>query len=333
MTVRPLRILLSEVTWQETSDRIPMALLGHPFLRIDAGDVLQGAQSADIAFISRDITGLSTKQDVLPATQRYYDALLHSPSLKWVHVHSAGADREVYQDLMARGVTVTTSAGANGKAVAHSALAGILSLARAFPALMQQQREHRWQSLIGANEQPDLDGTTALVVGWGVIGQTIAKVLTALEVNVVIARRLEQPVNQELPVVALADIRATLPDVDWLILACPLTSQTKNLIDRQAIACLKPGARVINVARGAVIDESALIEALDKGALAGAYLDVFAQEPLPSVSPLWSLPNVIVTPHSAGHTSGMYARMTQMFLENLTRFVQARPLKKVAQKA
>jgi phosphoglycerate dehydrogenase-like enzyme len=117
-----------------------------------------------------------------------------------------------------------------------------------------------------------------------------------------------------------------LPRTDWLLLACPLSDRTRGLIDAAALARMPAGARLVNVSRGEVVDEPALIDALRSGALAGAYLDVFAHEPLPADSPLWSLPNVIVTPHSAGHSDGNEARVAAIFLDNLRRWVRNQPL-------
>ena len=117
-----------------------------------------------------------------------------------------------------------------------------------------------------------------------------------------------------------------LPQADWLILACPLTDTTRGLIDRHALALLPPGAHLINVARGEVVNEPDLIAALQSRQLAGAFLDVFAHEPLPAESPLWDLPNVIVTPHTAGHSDGHFERVAQAFVDNLVRWVAGQPL-------
>lgn len=327
---KPLRLLMSDVAWQDVASDVARVMGEIPYCRLTVDDVLSGSQSADVAFISREVTGMSTKFDILPPTQRFYDALLRSSDLKWLHVHSAGADRAVYMELMNRGVVLTTSSGANARAVAHSALAGILSLSRAFPALMRQQQRHQWRALVNENGLADLNGQTALIVGWGPIGQVIGKVLHALELRVMVARRNQAELPEGHRVVPIEQLTKVLPEVDWLVLACPLTPQTHNLIDRQAFSVLKQGAHVVNISRGEVIDELALIKALKSGRLSGAYLDVFAQEPLPADSELWDMPNVIATPHSAGHSSGMFARMAQMFIGNLKRYLRGEPLSQVA---
>src|SRR4051794_10516474 len=133
------------------------------------------AVSADVAFISRDITGLSTKHKVLPATQQAYDALRGAAGLRWVHIHSAGADRPIYVELKRRGVLVTTSSGTNAPVVAQSALLGLLALARHWPHLLAAQRAHEWSPLIASGMPRDLQGQTAVVVGWGPVGQEIGR--------------------------------------------------------------------------------------------------------------------------------------------------------------
>jgi phosphoglycerate dehydrogenase-like enzyme len=282
---------------------------------------------ADVAFVSRDVTGLSTKHEVLPHTQAFHDAMRHAPSLRWVHAHSAGADRPVYGELRARGVEVTTSSGANAGVVVQTALAGVLMLARQFPQLLAAQRARTWSPLMGSGLPRDLAGQTAVVVGWGPIGQGLGALLAALGLRVVSVRGSEAPAA--VPAhesVSYEQLHTVLPKADWLLLACPLSDRTRGLIDSAVLARMPAGARLVNVSRGEVIDEPALIDALRSGALAGAYLDVFAHEPLPADSPLWSLPNVIVTPHSAGHSDGNEARVAAIFLDNLRRWVRNQPL-------
>lgn len=284
----------------------------------------------DAAFVSRDVTGLSTKHEVQPGTARFYGALRAAPALRWVHVHSAGADRPVYVELRARGVQVTTSAGTNAAVVAQTALAGVLALARRFPELLAAQRERRWAPLIGSGLPRDLAGQTAVVVGWGAIGQQIGAWLGMLGLHVVAVRRERAQTEGCDECVGYGDLPAVLPRTDWLVLACPLTERTRGLVDAAALARLPAGAHLVNVARGEVVDEAALIDALRAGRLAGAYLDVFAHEPLPPDSPLWRLPGVIATPHSAGFSDGNAARVEALFLDNLARWRAGQPLRNPA---
>lgn len=323
----PLRILLSDAARTAIGARLSRLLAERPYVLV-APD-LPGAD-ADMAFVSRDVTGLSTKHETLSGTRIFYDALLQAPSLRWVQGHAAGADRPVFQELMARGVQVTTSSGANAGVVVQTALAGLLALARRFPQLMKAQRAHAWAPLIGTGLPRELAGQTAVIVGWGPIGQRLGAVLAALGLRVVAVRREAGPANADVEMVAFEDLQAVLPRADWLVLVCPLTERTRGLVSAAALACLPDGAQLVNVARGEVVDEAALVSALQSGKLAGAYLDVFAHEPLPAASPLWDLPNVIVTPHSAGFSDGNAAKVEQLFLDNLASWIAGLPLRNSA---
>lgn len=324
-----LRILMSAQAAKRHAARVHAALpdVPHRIVTIEsAGTHLD----ADVAFISREVTGLSTKHEVLPATQAYYDAMCGCRSLKWVHTHSAGADRPIFAVLRGKGVLVTTSAGANASVVTQSALAGILALARHFPLMGRAQREHRWAPLIGSGLPTDIAGQTATIVGWGAIGQYIGQLLSCLGMKVVAVRQSVKPSPPALKTISFDMLPQVLPRTDWLILACPLTPVTQNLVNAQALALLQPSAFLINVARGEVVDEPALCDALANARLAGAYLDVFAHEPLAPDSPLWDMPNVIVTPHSAGFSDGNGERVVCMFLDNLARWVSGQLLTNIS---
>ncbi|WP_066736229.1 D-2-hydroxyacid dehydrogenase [Cupriavidus sp. D384] len=323
MPSEALRILLSGAALQSQRAAIDtaMAAAGASWQPVVVPPVDDPrAVDADVAFVSRDVTGLSTKHEILPATQRFYTAMLDAPSLRWTHTHSAGADRAIFGQLRQRGVTVTTSSGANAGVVAQTALAGLLALARHLPQLIDAQRESRWAPLIGTGLPRDLQGQRATIVGWGPIGQQIGAVLRVLGLTVTVVRQRAASMEPGFDAVTFEQFDSVLPDTDWLILACPLTVRTRGLVDRAALQRLPAGARLVNVARGEVVDEAALIDALRAEQLGGAYLDVFAHEPLAASSPLWSLPNVIATPHSAGFSDGNAARVVDIFLDNLRRW-------------
>lgn len=283
-------------------------------------------QCVDAAFISRDITGLSTKTHVLPELQACYRVLRRSPTLRWVHTHSAGVDRPIYAELMARGVLVSTSSGANAEVVAQTALAGVLALSRRFPQLLRAQREQRWAPLIAGSLPRDLAGQTAVLLGWGPIARTLQPLLALLKLQVVVVRSSATSAGAGIETVAFDALDSVLPRADWLLLACPLTPQTRGRIDAAALARLPAGAHLVNVARGEVVVEADLAAALQSGQLAGALLDVFEAEPLPTTSPLWTLPNVIVTPHSAGQADGNAARTAAIFVDNLQRWQRGEAL-------
>lgn len=325
VTAAPLRILLSREACESLASPIAQVLGGRAHVLLPPAPGVD----ADIACVTRDVTGLSTKHQLEPHTRAFYDALEGAPSLRWVHVHSAGTDRPAYVRLRERGVQLTTSSGSNAMVVAHSALAGLLALARHLPRLAQAQREHRWTSLYADALPRDLLRQHAVVVGWGPIARHLARMLQALGLRVTVVRQQDKAA-EGFATLPSSRLREALPSADWLLLACPLTSGTRGLLDAPSIAALPAHAHVVNVARGEIVDEEALIAALQQGRLAGAYLDVFAQEPLPAHSPLWDLPNVIVTPHGAGLSDGNAARVAELFLGNLRLWLAGEPLRNVA---
>jgi phosphoglycerate dehydrogenase-like enzyme len=331
-TIHPLRILMS----QQSMDRwgAPLAaVMGqrpHELISLEAAAAAQRTD-AHVAFISREVTGTSTKHEIHPALQRVYELLRQSQGLQWVHIHSAGADRQIYLDLLAKGVRITTSSGANAQVVATVALAGLLALARRFPLLWAEQQARQWIPMMGARMPRDLPGQTATIVGWGPIGQKLGSLLQALGMRVVAVRQQvaapHSTASDGVEMVTFESWTRVLPQTDWLILACPLTAKTRQLVTASVLASLPPGAHLVNVARGEVVDEAALVSALQSGHLGGAFLDVFAHEPLPADSPLWSLPQVMVTPHAAGHSDGNETRVGQMFLDNLRCWMEGTPLR------
>ena len=264
--------------------------------------------------------------DVFPAGSRAFFAACHSaPRLRWLHVFNAGTDHDVFSRLIERGVSLTNSSGTSAVPIAQTAVAGLLMLARGFPHWIEAKRERSWSP---PPETPgDLADETLLVVGLGAIGSEIARLSRALGLHVIGVRRSparpEDPVDELHPPSRLAEL---LPRADWLALACPLTDETRGLIDSKALSLLPPGARVINVGRGELLDEAALIGALRSGALGGAYLDVFETEPLPRESPLWELPNVILTPHASSFAQRNRRRQVELFLQNLARWARDEPL-------
>jgi phosphoglycerate dehydrogenase-like enzyme len=320
---QPLRLLVSALARAEIEGAVAQTM-GQRAYQFVLPSELHGLQDGcDIAFVSRDVTGISTKHAIQPSTQEFYDAMLTSANLRWVHAHSAGLDRPIYTQLQSRGVRVTPSLGANAAIVAQSALAGLLALSRRLPLLMQAQLKQQWLPLHGHLMPRDLAGQRMTLVGWGGIGQTLAQYAQMLGLQLTVARHSGAAIGGSTRTIPYADLKQVLQHTDWLVLACPLTEQTRRLIGAGELAKLPMGAQVINVSRGEVIDEPALISALQSGHVAGAYLDVFAHEPLPSVSPLWTLPNVIVTPHCAGFSDGNEQRVAQIFMDNLREWLQA----------
>ncbi len=266
--------------------------------------------------------------DVFPDRARgFFAATQGAPNLRWLHVFNAGVDHPVFQRFLERGVRLTTSAGASAEPIAQTALAGLLWLARGFPHWQDAQRRRSWEPLRAQEVPRELRGQTLIVVGLGGIGLELARLARALGLHVIGVRRSParggEPADEIHPP---ARLRELLPRADWLALACPLTPETRRMIDADALARLPRGARLINVGRGELVHEAALVDALRAGQLAGAYLDVFEIEPLPAESPLWDLPGVIVTPHNSAASRGNERRQTEAFLRNLRHWLRGEPL-------
>jgi phosphoglycerate dehydrogenase-like enzyme len=260
----------------------------------------------------------------LPGTpsRRLLGSVRRAPNLRWLHLGHAGSDAPVFQEMMDRGIVVTNSAGVTAEPIAQSAIAGLLALNRGIPLWLDAQRRHVWE-LHDESLPRDLAGQTIVIVGLGSIGGRLAHYARAFGLRVVGVRRtpagIEDGVDEWLPPDRL---REALPRADVLAITVPLTSDTRGQIDASALALLPAGAVVLNVARGPIVEEGALIEALRSGRLGGAYLDVFDEEPLAAESPIWDLPNVIVSPHDAGRSAGNAARIDAVFREELQRWLR-----------
>ena len=323
----PIRLLVSRAVRQSLGATLLAAADGRVLELLALEDIADDAtQTVHAAFISRDITGQSTKHEPAAPLLACHAVLRRSTELAWVHTHSAGADRPIYAELRSRGISVTTSSGANADIVAHTALAGVLALARRLPQLMSAQREHRWAPLQAAPAPRSLVGQTAVLVGWGPIGRHLQPLLAVLGLRVLVVRQGSEPAGPAIETFGTHHLALALPRADWLLLACPLTDRTRRLIDGAALALLPAGAHLVNVARGEIVDQAALVQGLQGGRLAGAFIDVFEHEPLPANSPLWDLPNVIVTPHCAGYSDSHAPRVGAIFADNLGRWLHGQPL-------
>ena len=326
MSAGTVRVLASRRALDSCGADIQRIFGDRPF-ELLASETAGSAPDADIAFVTRDVIGLSARNLVHESTQRFFDQMRDSPRLDWLQLNAAGADRPIYLELRKRGVTVTTASGANANVVAQSALAGFLAIARRLPDLMTAQRERQWKPLFNTGLPRDLHGQTAVVVGWGPIGRQLGAMLKAVGLAVIVVRNSDEPAGEGFPTVTFESIFQVLPKADWTFVACQLSEKTRGLMDARAFAAMPRGAHIVNVARGEIVVEDDLVAALRSGQVAGAYLDVFAHEPLDPASPLWGFPNVILTPHSAGQSDGIYARVAGLFLENLGLWVAGKPLR------
>ena len=245
-----------------------------------------------------------------------------APKLRFIQSVSAGVDQFGRDALKAHGIRLASAQGVNERAVAEHAMALILALARRIPEARDNQAKRRWRGMMGdpARREEEIGGKTLLIVGLGRIGQRLARLAKAFDLRVVGTKRDPSTGAGAADEVHGNDkLLALLPAADIVALTCPLTPETENLIGAKAFAAMKPGAQLVNVARGKCVDEAALGAALESGRLAAAALDCVREEPLPSHSPLWHYGNVLITPHSAGETRRYEDNVIDLLLENLGR--------------
>jgi phosphoglycerate dehydrogenase-like enzyme len=245
-----------------------------------------------------------------------------SPRLKFVQSLSAGTDQYDRAVFAAHGIRLASAAGANANAVAEHAVGLLLGVTRRILVARDDQHAKHWSGMKGdfAIREDELAGKTAIVVGTGRIGAKLIRLLKAFDMHVIGVRR--NPASGSAgadEVHATSALPALLPRADAVILVCPLTDATRALIGADALAAMKPTAILVNCARGPVVDEAALVAALSAGRIRAAALDVFATEPLPEDSPLWTLPRCFVTPHTGGETCAYETNVLDLMMENIAR--------------
>ncbi|MFN8514123.1 MAG: D-2-hydroxyacid dehydrogenase [Chloroflexia bacterium] len=248
--------------------------------------------------------------------------------LRWVHSIPAGIEGLLTPELVAAGrVALTSSKGSLGPLVAEQALLLLLALSRCLPGFVRNQDERRWQAPSGQRPMRDLFGKTVLILGVGGIGGYLARICrVGLQMRVLGTARTRRDNPHVERYVEPEGLHAALGEADFVVLCLALTNETAGLIDAAALAAMKPGAYLVNVARGGLVEEDALIAALQEGQIAGAGLDVTAIEPLPAESPLWALPNVIITPHVANGGDRSSDQVLAFICENIRRFAEGEPL-------
>jgi phosphoglycerate dehydrogenase-like enzyme len=275
---------------------------------LDGADVLYGIPDVDPTALRRTVQA--------------------NPRLRWVQVMAAGGGGQVkaagLSEEELRRVAFTTSAGVHGGPLAEFAVFGVLAGAKMLPRLLAQQRAHEWS---GRFEMRQVSDQTVLVLGLGGIGTEVARRLSALGAHVIGVSRHEHPVEYVDEIVhpdALVDAAGR---VDAVVVALPGTAATEKMLDEPFFRAIRSGATVVNVGRGTVIDETALIGALQDGSVGFAALDVVASEPLAADSPLWDMPTVLISPHTAALNSAEDRRIAELFADNATRFLDGRELR------
>jgi D-2-hydroxyacid dehydrogenase (NADP+) len=324
-----MKLLLSAHALETWGPRIEAAVPAGTLSFITAEEALaaDGPCAAELAFMTREVTGKSSSTNPTPELQGFDTVVRKSPGLKWLQIHPAGAERPIYRELRGRGVKVTTASGATAVTVAHSVLGALIAINRRFPLLADAQRRHAWEPRLGERSPRDLKGQRAVIVGLGPIGRNIAGLLQMLGMVSVGVRRTAEPSAPFEQVISYERLPEVLPRADWLILCCPASPLTRGLANASVFAAMPRGAHLINVSRGEIAVQADVVSALQSGHLAGAYLDVFEKEPLDAASPLWDLPNVLISPHTASHSLGQNEAIFDIFLDNLARFRSGQALR------
>jgi len=261
--------------------------------------------------------------DVLVISGLWKNSLLdRTRKLRFIQSIGAGTDQFPRDELTKRGIRLASARGVNARAVAEHAIALILALSRRLPEARDNQTRRVWRGMIGdlTEREDELGGKSLLVVGLGDIGGRLARLAKAFDMRVVGLRRNPAAGRGVADTVHRMDaLRSLLPETDFVALTCPLTTETEHLIDTEAFGRMKPSAYLVNIARGRVVDEPALVKALAAKRIAGAAIDVTADEPLAPSSPLWGMAQVLITPHTAGETRRYEDNVIEILRDNLER--------------
>lgn len=299
-------------------------------------NVFKAQQPEDIPEDVWEQTEVLYTNVVLPTAEQ-------APKLRWIQFHWAGVDHAIDHPILSKpDLTATTLSGAAAPQMAEYALTMLLALGHHLPALMDHKNRKDWPKDRWQRFSPqELNASTVGIVGYGSIGRQIARLLHDFDATILATKRDAMhpedsgyiPKGQGDPTGELVRrlyppqaLRSMLKECDYVVVTVPLTPKTRGLIDAQMLAALHPGSYLLDMSRGGIVDQQALIDALRERRLAGAALDVFPEEPLPDDSPLWELPNVIVTPHISGNTPEYDERAVAMFSENLHRYLAGLPL-------
>jgi phosphoglycerate dehydrogenase-like enzyme len=284
---------------------------------VDGDGLADALRGAEVLFV------WDFRSDALRAAWPAADAL------RWVHVAGAGVDRVLFPELVESPVVVTNSRGVFDRPMAEYVLAFVLAFAKDLPATLRYQQAGEWRY----RESEDITGKRAVIAGTGSIGREIARMLRAVGMRVHGVGRTPRDVDPDFGTVsASSELAEVVRDADYVVAVAPLTEQTRHMINAEVLRAMPSTARLINVGRGLLVDDKALVAALDAGEIAGAGLDAFIDEPLPSDHPFWRHPQVIISPHMSGDSIGWTDRIIELFAANLRRWLAEEPLRNVVDK-
>ena len=273
----------------------------------------------------------------LPDTDIFVGLLLRpeqlrlAARLKWMHTTSAGVGQLMYPEFRSSGIILTNASGVHAPNMAEHIAGMMVAMARDFPGATRYQAQKKWaqQDIWDGPRRPrELGGAVALIVGFGAVGRAVAERLRGFGMHIwAVTRSGKADASLAERIFPAAELDAALRSADYVILAAPETEETHHLIGVKQFATMKPSAILVNVARGSLVDQAALLSVLEKRAIGGAALDVASPEPLPPESPLWSLENVFITPHTSGISERIWQRETELLIDNLGRWFHGEPLR------
>jgi D-2-hydroxyacid dehydrogenase (NADP+) len=270
------------------------------------------------AATEQDVGSFVERTDILLTGKISDDLVKNALRLKWIQANATGVDALINLPSLRKEVVLTSARGIHGPQMSEMAILLMLSLNRRFPQILRNQGRNAWVRW----PQKVLSGKKVAILGVGVVGKAIASKCKAFGMTVYGIGRVKRDVESVDLFVRREEMQRVLGEVDFLVIVVPSTPQTKKMIDRKALSAMKPTAFLLNLARGDVVDEEALIESLTRGTIAGAALDTFVTEPLPSNHPFWHMENVIITPHIGGLSENYVEQVLSIFRENLRRFLQ-----------
>lgn len=320
-----MNIVISATTWWSNDlekvcdfeDEVRREAAGHNVQIVPPGGNLREAMADAHVFFP--LSGASLSPELIQAAR----------NLKWLHLASAGVEHALFPELVNSQIVVTNSAGVYAVPIAEHTLAMMLALSRGLPTILNQQQHRVWKEFQG----DELFEKTVLVVGLGGIGRQVARLCRGVGMRVLgVRRRCENPDPDADQVFPPSSLSRIIRSADWVVLCAALTPATTFILDEDALCTMKSTGRVVNIARGRLLDQDALLRSLKDGRIAGAALDVFEEEPLPADHPFWTMPNVIVSPHTSGSSERSLERSLALFLRNLRRYRDGEPLLNVVDK-
>jgi phosphoglycerate dehydrogenase-like enzyme len=275
--------------------------------------------------------------DVMIGWSLEQEQLRAAGNLRWIYSITAAVDQFLYPELISSGIAISNAGSVHAPVVAEHAIAILLALAKRLPTAVRYQNRRKWAMEAIWNEQPrprEVRGANLAVIGLGSIGAEVAQMAAALKMHVIgVREHPERGAAGAQEVMGFEALDNAITQADFVALAAPLTPRTRHLIDARRLQLFKPGAFLINVSRGTLVDEAALVKALREHKIAGAALDVFEEEPLSRWSPLWKMSHVLITPHTAFLTENVWSRHYEVFAANLKRYVEGQPLEGVVDKS